>query len=437
MTVLVLLSNVVLARSPANIISATTRDYNSNGILDALEVAFDSAIDFPSDGSAHVTIWYITPRIERIEFTIDSIRAISGTPDSQYVFCLTEHADTVPQTGWTPQLSVSDVTEVEPVAVFQASDGAGPVIWKITKMVNEISDRTKDKVTVEFSEQIRADGGMPLPFTASPQDLFNTWLVIGVDTVLIDSMFSGIANLAQTTGDSVVFFMTNENDLNGFHSVSIHTQPSSLIEDTSGNAPLVNNRKVGVTVTGKILGNVKSGPVRMIPLYYYDTTGGAYPHTADALYQTDPQMAFQWARNEGGMLFTSEMVLPSMANLRITGYLLILDARGDTIYFRDQNTDLVPSEWLAESIPGEMRMLVFYWNGITDKGAVADSGLYRSIVSLVCQSTGDTVTDTANILIANYPRCAGIYSEDCWKHDSFAINPVGIQLSTSDNSKTI
>jgi hypothetical protein len=82
-------------------------------------------------------------------------------------------------------------------------------------------------------------------------------------------------------------------------------------------------------------------------------------------------------------MITTDFVLPADPNFKITGALMIYDAVGNLVYSRKNDRDLVPPSWHATNwVPGEMRQLIFYWNGISDQDFKAAPGIYRIVVFL-------------------------------------------------------
>lgn len=364
---------------PAQLVSATTRDLNGNGYLDALVLQFDKNIFIPDyfPLSAFTVAYQYSPSI-RVEFFVDSIIP-SGSAAATFILYVSENRTTVPntpQTNWTPELSIANGSVIDIADTTLTSiDGAGPVIWSVNKVVSSAGDRTQDKVTVVFSESIKAADGSPLGFKTLPADLFCVWLWDEAhgEYVKIDDLLAGIENLTEVGDNMVVFFMSNAADLTGRHLLSINTQPAPVIGDGAQNGPNAENRRVNVQVKGA-MGSIHSGPNPLYPVF---------SHFQNELEHVAPQLAYTWAKNEGGVVMTAEIALPdsiNALNMRMTAALMIFDAIGNLVYTRKNEDDMVPASWHSDWTAGTGRQLVFYWNGITDKGVRAAPGIYRTVL---------------------------------------------------------
>jgi hypothetical protein len=278
----------------------------------------------------------------------------------------------VPQTGWKPLLTMEGLGGVANIDNVQCFDGAAPVVWEVDKKVNSTGDRTQDVVTITFSEPIDGLDGSPLKFSNPPATLFNVWMIANGDTVVIDSMFRGINLLSNVGTNSVSFYMTNGNDLTGGNFVNFVTTPP-LMADGAGNKPLAINQKVRVVVEGDI-GNVRIGPNPMFPVF---------SHFESQLTNHDAHEAYTWAKSDGGAVMVADILLPSessVANFTAKAALLVFDNVGNLTYSARNDANVIPAQWQADRTGGEVRQLVFYWNGITSENRKAAPGIYRAIL---------------------------------------------------------
>ncbi|MBD3393935.1 MAG: hypothetical protein GF418_17510 [Chitinivibrionales bacterium] len=428
MIIAALTTTTLYAQTGARLISALTRDLNGNGYLDAVELRFDDFVSLPTTALPSFMVTFDS--LLDTSFSIDSLISVHSQPDTVFIAYLSEQYDTIPQTSWLLKISIAGVSGLENVDEFTATDGAGPVIWSVDRVTTSTEDRTRDRIAVKFSEDVLGNGGQPISFSTPIESVFVAWAVSDQGYVLVDGLLRGIQGFTEMTSKMVTFYMTNGNDLTGIHLLSILANSNSHIKDVTGNIPNSSNQKVRVRVSGQISGAPTVGPTPFFPILNADTLSGSYPHTHDALTYVSPPMAFTWARDEGGAIFVTNIVIPSTTSLRVTGSLTIFDARQEKVYERNNAQDLVPAEWSATAVPGEIRQFVFYWNGVTDGGAPASPGLYRAVLELLFHSNGQIIRDTSNLLVVNYNSCiaSGDLTE-CWGNHWISINPVGVELS--------
>jgi hypothetical protein len=234
---------------PAVLDSAVTRDLNGNGYLDRIELYLNKAITIPADfQTSNFTI-----TSGNVIFSVDSIGGVlpGGKTDSIFVLYIREDSTTGSlQTAWTPRISV-DLPNTGSVTAMRTIDGAGPVIWKITKTIFNINDRTQDRVTVVFSERIYDRDGLYFKVINQPGLVFSVWKRNsqgGYDSV--PGVLDNILHFATVLNDSTMQFdMLNGKDLatNEYLSISSARQ---VTDQTHRNYPDDNNRKAPVFVMG-------------------------------------------------------------------------------------------------------------------------------------------------------------------------------------------
>ena len=376
------------------LLTAITRDYNGNGYLDAIELTFDRPLSLPKDFSLSdiYIVYYFNGR--PVVFTVDSIAPSPDSPETTFfVLYLAENTSSVPgagQTGWTPAITIGGLDEAEPITSHVSADGAPPVIWNVKKVISSTGDRTSDKVTVTFSEPIVRDDGGPLMFSMSPETMFYVWVARDGDTVRVDSLFAGIQNITDFGADHIVFFMTNGKDLNGNHLLSLKSDTLAAIGDGGMNVPAPNNQKVRVRVEGDI-GPIFIGPNPMYPVF---------DHFESQLTHHDPLTAYQWAKNDGGAVMTAEILLSDSASdpdMKVTAAMLVFDAVGNLVYSAKNKDNIIPAAWLAGRQGGEVKQLVFYWNGITNDKRKAAPGIYRVFIYLDTKTSQKKYTGNVGI----------------------------------------
>ncbi|MFP4415674.1 MAG: hypothetical protein ACLFSB_00230 [Chitinispirillaceae bacterium] len=368
---------------PAQIIDAITRDSDGNGYLDAIEITFNQRVRFPHDFDlTDIHIGY-TDGGAPVEFVVDDISPSPGRSDSVFTIDLVEDPEALggaPQTAWLPELSIEGFPDLEMEQPLTSRDGAGPVVWGVTREISSDGDRTNDRITVEFSESVLSPGGSPLPFTTSPADLFTAWVDSAGDMREID-LFEEITSLTSVDSRQIQFYMTNGNELTSYNLVSIHGADSLLTDGSEQrNPPVHDNRRTRVIVIGRA-DRITVGPNPIRP---------TFDHSFDRLEAQQPYRAFEWAR-EAGAVIVADIIVPGtdstrsspISNYDIKGSMMVFDAIGNLVYQRkgagDQVVEAISNQnW----IPGTTRQLVFYWNGITDQNRAAAPGPYRVIVHL-------------------------------------------------------
>ncbi len=368
---------VIILGPKVNLQRAFTRDYDGDGYLDAFELEFSRVIDFEGfDVGENISIW-INIDDTPVRFTPKNFRSTDSS--KTFVLNVSENRTTlpkIPQTDWLPYISLSGHNDIKDIVNMQCEDGAGPVIWAVTKTVSSTGDRSKDKVTVTFSEPITGDGGEAFDQGTAPERVFNVYLVKDAgDTILIDTMLARIKGFSEVGDSALVFYMTNGNDLTGRHWFSIKTSPRPLLEDLKTNDPNENNQKVRVIVRGDI-GPISIGPNPMYPTFLHFEPG-------NVLNYREPEEAFYWAKYDGGAVMVAEIIMPDPSeDFVVTGVLVVFDAVGNLVYTIRNDNDIIPEKWREPPgwIPGEQKQLVFYWNGITSDNRKAAPGIYRAIV---------------------------------------------------------
>jgi fibro-slime domain-containing protein len=381
---------VVIAAQPAKLLNAFTRDYNGNGYLDAIELVFNKKIVFADTFDLlNLTIVRIVSDRDPFQFEIKSISP-RATPDSLFTIYLKEDSTTIakePQTDWRPLLSIINHPDINAATVTRdtTTDGAGPVIWNVTKTADPSGDHTKDRVTVVFSENVFNAQMTMLPLSTDPTDLFHVWTYTNGQFVMVDSLLTGITSITVIPPNykQLSFFMTNNENLTGLNFMTIDSS-SGLVFDTANskiaNQPNANNHRVRVIVQGKV-GQIVIGPNPLTPVMR---------HREDVLTWRDPKQAMNWAQTEGGAVITADFVIPSSndeAGRKATsdtawvrGELHIYDAVGNMVYSKQNQTNIIPQVWRENWVGGETKQLVFYWNGITKQDLKAAPGIYRAVV---------------------------------------------------------
>lgn len=240
---------------PASLISAVTQDSSGNGYLDHIILHFDKPTSFPA--TAQIAI---TAQNGKYALPVASVRGRTSSTDTVFVVTLVEpkNGDPAwgyPETGWKPNITITGLSGASPIVNFPATDGAGPVIWSIVKLIYSVIDRSQDKLTVMLSEPI-GTGGNAFSLGTQPQNVFRVWKdsagAGGKDTLVeVKGMLDSILAFYQMDNDSTVsFYMTNGKDMlvQNYLSLVSDTSVTKLTDKDPPlvNSPVANNQRVDV-----------------------------------------------------------------------------------------------------------------------------------------------------------------------------------------------
>ena len=395
---------VTITGPATRLVSAVTQDVNGDGYLDHIVLYFDKNVTWPDSGvSFTFSGTYQDPVTgEKVTYslTVDSVTSKNGTAtDSVFVVSLVEPKSgdplaRYPQTGWTPSITVTGLAGVSPIVNVQAADGAGPVIWAVTKTIGSPGSHTQDKVTVTFSEPIGTDGNN---FNTSllPSGVIRVWedsvLASGKDTLIeVTTMLNGISSFFRVdSGVSVEFYMTNGNDLTAKYWLSLASDSvgKSLSDRAASgqvNAPAANNRRVEVVVQSLPVKEIKSVPSPTSPTFVRERPG-----VLNLMYQP---RARDWVRQDGAGAVLTFTIVPA-ANQTITAKLAIFDVIGNLVTSADSSNStagIVPPGWVVSS--SSTYDFDIYWNCSNSRGMRCAPGVYRTILML---KYTDTVKKTS------------------------------------------
>ncbi len=390
---------IVITPPDAFVDSAFTRDTDGDGLLDRIEVHFSRPAQFPENydvGNIEVShSLRVGGDIQPIDFTVTSMTGANGLPiDSVYYIDLQEEATSMGQTGWEPTLSFANAPDVS-ADKRPTIDGAGPVIWKVTKETKDINDPSKDVVSVQFSENLDEVPGA----SDKPGEVFYVWIrqdtvINGVDTayfVVQSTFLEGIDYFKNPSRQNVAeFLMLNENQITSSHYFSIVADGQTpVLEDRNQVPPSVNNQKVKVII--------KKSPLDVIVGPNPSTPNPSY-RNPDALEYEKPDVSARRAYDSNsGTAFSIKITLPSDENMTIEGALRIYDNVGNLVHSRFSDGNLVPASWKDDWEAGTSKGIGFYWNGYNDREMPVSPGNYRALVTLTVTSTVDGSSNTEQI----------------------------------------
>lgn len=358
----------------ATLLHAYTMDANGNGYLDGIELHFGRAINLPCSSS--VTLIHVLGN-----FVVDSIGGCGGDRDS--VFMVYLHDDHLSsssdqlQTGWKPLITITGVEDAATITLRATEDHAGPVISRVTKEVKSTDNRSKDVVTVIFSEPIQGANGSSILLGNDPMYTFDVWILGNDGTFhLADSILSGIEVFTEISDTLVSFRMSNGRDLSSTYYFSLHTNSAIdsnyLVVDKvgTGNRPTIDNRKVRVVVDGRPPEKINVGPNPSRPYTGHVPAGQIVLHH-------DPYGQVI-ARQQGGASLTINLVLPTDKNIQ--GELRIFDVVGNVVNSASASNMLAEYPNISSIEAGTTLALSLYWNGTNQKGMAVAPGVYQAVL---------------------------------------------------------
>ncbi|KMQ52628.1 hypothetical protein CHISP_0397 [Chitinispirillum alkaliphilum] len=343
---------------------AVTRDFNGNGKLDHIEIRFNNEIELNDDFRPNISFG------DHV-FKWDSIYTQSGnSQDSVFLIRLEELETSGGQTAWEPLITFDGFGERENRVgdgELFARDGAGPVVWSVTKYYGRERDNTADSIVIVLSERVRSSDGTDISLDLNPSNTFAVWDEEGN----LLNLFNGIERLVRIAGDSVVtFYMLNGEELSTRHFVSIITDPSQ-IADANSILPNENNQRVRVT-----LGNQR--PVVLIPVPNPARPGFDFegPGVITLKHNNEARRWFETGQGVG-TIFNFEYQVPSEGTMQTS--LKIYDIAGNLVQTAEVE-DFIRASNIDRSL--DFTEADIYWNGSNSQGMKVAPGIYRVVIYL-------------------------------------------------------
>ncbi len=341
---------------------AFTHDLDGNGYLDAIEIFFDRKVSVSEiDVSNFNNIFYN----KQMQFIPSGLIPT----DSSFILTLNERKTNEPQTGWILYFDFVGSETVADTLKFITTDGAGPVIWKVTKNVKT------NLVEVVLSEKVKNINGNKVAVTDTPALAFNVYQINPAtgkfDTI---SILEGI-NFFTDVRDSILYFtMSNNQDLSPRHWMNLEVYPP-LVQDNvkTGNRPHIDNVKQQVKLTGQ-LQSIEIAP---------NPTRADFSHTSPgALNLKHSYEHWHWAKNSEGVLIRV-LITPDSA---MSASLKIYDMVGNLVNYTYENDflDFLENKCkcISDQMGASLYTLDFYWNGSNRNGMKVAPGIYRVVFSL-------------------------------------------------------
>jgi fibro-slime domain-containing protein len=352
--------------------SALTRDLDGDGYLDAVEVTFDKDIESSKINSSFITISDPNPKHLNDNYQIQKINNVNGSKRN-YILYLNEKwtgtaANPGPlQTGWLLKINISDNPYVQQ-GVFTVEDGAPPVIESATKTIYSVTDRSKDKITITFSEKIKKPGGFNISSNDKPIEMLYIWEPVSTDGLRTqDAAVIGINNLSDITENSISFYMINNFDITEKNRVNIRVEDakSNIVDASNSNTPDTLNRKVTFKLVGEQIRMV-TVPNPMTPGFTYEGPG---------VFNLDNKpAALEWARNGVGSAIVVTLTTKTKS---IKASAKIYDIAGNIVNYAKKDNILPMDLDTTQSV----QKYYFYWNGGTLKGMKGAPGIYKAVYS--------------------------------------------------------
>jgi fibro-slime domain-containing protein len=345
-----------------HLISAVTRDNNQNGYIDQVEVSFDKDTTFTL-GTANFNVTGpggVPLKVTKVD------KAAGG----KYLLTIEENRTILPQSSWTPTVTVGYIPGVQNGSVT-AADGCPPVIWRAT-VYQASEDRRQDTVTIYMSEKIYGKNGTSFPFgSTQPSQMLNIWNLGG--TVKDAAMLNGIPGFLKMTGDSIlVFLMSNGDTLTDSNRVNINAAPL-LVYDKKGNTPNDLNQKVRIEIVKPI---THASPV---PNPSGPTSFREKPGVINIV--NNPQ-SMNWVKEDhaGTVIRIINLPLPvdkdPQTLQKISAVLKIYDPVGNVVISKASSGNFVGDV----DNTATTKDIFLYWNGFNGNQMKVAPGVYRAVV---------------------------------------------------------
>lgn len=361
---------IVVIGSPSSLDSAVTRDVNGNGYLDEIELYFNKSVTLSSDGSNY------TVQYNGITFPVDSIAGVgtTGLTGTHFIVYLQEVQDNKPQTAWLPTISIAGIQGASNITNFKTKDGAGPVIWSVTKVIHSADQRTSDEIDVTFSEPITGAGGNAFaPSKVAPDVILTVYKDSSGIWAAIPLELDSIASFVGFKGDSTLeFVMSNGNDISVNDGMNINFGTGQIF-DSRGNAPVLNNQIVPVKVIG-----IPPVKITAVPNPSRPTTREVAAGTL--VFQNYPNARSWVVHDHAGTVITFNVTAPN-AGQNMEGRIFIYDAVGNLVASAD-NTNAYASLPTNSVNSKSVYPYDLYWNGFNSWGMAVAPGVYSVLVYL-------------------------------------------------------
>jgi fibro-slime domain-containing protein len=361
---------MVIIGPPSSLDSAVTRDVNGDGYLDEIELYFNKQVTILPGTAFTITANGVT-------FPVDSVGGVgaTGKTGTHFIAYLHQQPTTQPQTAWRPLVSISGIQGTPDISKYMSKDGAGPVIWSVTKTINNPENRVQDVVVVTFSEPITGPGGTPFSWAkVKPSDVFTVYKLKPDGTYdTIPLALDSIMSFAELVNDSTLkFTMANGVDITANDYMNIKAI-TGQVYDSKGNAPVSDNRKAPVKVVGALPPRIVAVPNPSGPTFVHQSPGVLN-------FENNPN-ARDWVRLEHAGTVITFQITPPTSGETVDGTIIIYDAVGNRVTSAGPTNALASLKYDPSNLSSAYAYDI-YWNGSNEQGLKVAPGVYRAIVYL-------------------------------------------------------
>lgn len=376
------------------VVNAIMRDTNGNGLLDRVELLLSKRPQLPNTSfvpSRDVDIWVSTMlnRFMRVADTITVLPDTSRGDTTMLYLHLVE--DTIRadqqfvqssyQTSWPLKMTSKFGGLIYEVDSLSVADGAGPVVVSARKRMVTAWDRTKDIVTLTFSEPVFARLAT-VSATTIPDSMFRIWErdTLGTGFVRIDSFLVSIPGLLRigSRADSLAFLMTNANNLLPRHFVSFDGRTSFITDQAPApNRTHPSNRRVPIVLeqTPPNQAQIWPNPASFNPPS--NVPPGKF-------YLVHDEESRQRVQNGicGGTLISFPVITPSAENPIVKANMRIYDMAGNLVQAASNSNLLQGTTRAADSVDQNISYIDVYWNCTNMVGTPVSPGIYKYVIYL-------------------------------------------------------
>jgi len=395
-TIYVRIENVTVS-----IMRAVTRDSNSSGYLDGIELEFAKPVTIDDENKLKdVTVSFSGTTLEVI-----GVQRVNNSSETWLLVLKEDQTTRTLQTGWTPNVVIPEglFADVARRDNLTAVDGAAPVIFRALKYFAQ-NDHEQDIIKVVISEAFAAQHFTSL--NLAPKDLFNIWsyesgsakrqrlakaasdggscTYNGRGIAVDEGRLDGIPPPMRVAGDTIQFSLGSRlnplADLTTSHFINIRVNtsadPASHLGDNAGNVQgFYCNRVVPITY-----GNAPPMEAKTIPNPSSPTPNNPVAKPGDLNPWHDPTAA-DWVRdNKGGSIVRVPVYVPGATEGKVRCQIKVYDLVGNLVHAAKTDDLAGKSGSHLQANQEKYVDIDLYWNGYNSKGMKVAPGTYRLIV---------------------------------------------------------
>jgi fibro-slime domain-containing protein len=375
---------VKITAPPARLVSALTQDVSGNGLLDRIVLQFSRKVTIQA-----TTVFTVS--YNGTVFSYDSVSRPAADSDTVFTLYLAEQKTSEPQSAWRPYVTIKGMADISGSDSTLCADGAGPVVWSVTKSITSLGDRSQDLVTVIMSEPLLSKNGNALSASLLPGQIFNVWTIANNgDTVIVPGFLDSITSLFKIVDSRTIqFFMSNHNDLTDRQLINLRSDTAGVADASPQiNKPVASNQRVSVKMNTTL-----PELVLIVPNPSRPTLTRQRPGTLVCSY--NPQARNWVGTDQAGVLMTFKLMPFQGSTEKIRARMMIYDAIGNIVN-SSENSDIIPPDWRSGATTAHDMDL--YWNGTNQQGLVVAAGLYRVFIFLDTSTQKKRLIGTIGII---------------------------------------